>query len=256
MGPRRVSLVDLGRAVGDGWCAFVRGAVRGEALLVPGGSLGVGGEAFPDMNVGCVFGPDGVGDAVRRFARLLRERRLPGLIAVLSPAAAEAAEAAADLGLVADSSIPLMCAHSAEAHHVEHEYVVERVSDVDGIVDAAEVLGDAFEVRPEWVRSMMGPRFPDLPNADLFLTRREGRVLAVAGTGRSGSTVGIYVVGTRPAHRRRGAAAAAVSAALDHHVRLDAHLFGLLSAPDAERLYASLGFSVVDHVDVWRVEGP
>ena len=87
MGSRRVSLVDLGRAVGDGWCAFVRGAVRGEALLVPGGSLGIGGEAFPDMNFGYVFGPEGVGDAVRRFDQLLRERRLPGSIAVLSPAA-------------------------------------------------------------------------------------------------------------------------------------------------------------------------
>ena len=94
MGPRRVSLVDLGRAVGDGWCAFVRGAVCGEALLLPGGSLGIGGEAFPDMNVGYVFGPDGVGEAVRRFHRLLSERRLPGSIAVLSPATGEAAEAA------------------------------------------------------------------------------------------------------------------------------------------------------------------
>lgn len=205
MGSRRVSLVDLGRAVGDGWCAFGRGAGRGEALLVPGGGLGIGGEPFPDMNFGYVFGPDGVGEAVR---------------------------------------------------HVEHEYVVERASDVDGVMDAVDVLGDAYEIAPEWVRSLLGPTFPDLPSADVFLTRREGRALAAAGTGRSGSTVGIYAVGTRQAHRRRGAAAAAVSAALDHHVRTGAHLFGLLSAPDAELLYAGLGFAVVDHAQMWRVEGP
>ena len=256
MGLRRVSLVDLGRAVGDGWCAFVRGAVRGEVLLVPGGSLGIGGEAFPDMNFGYVFGPQGVGNAVRRFDQLLRERRLPGSIAVLSPAAEEAAEAAAGLGLVAGGSIPFMCAHSADARHIDHEYVVERVADLDGVMDAADVLGDAYEIPPEWVRSMVGPTFPDLPNADLFLTRREGRALAAAGTGRSGSTVGIYAVGTRLAHRRRGAAAAAVSAALDHHVRTGAHLFGLLSDPDAEALYASLGFAVVDHAQMWHVERP
>lgn len=256
MGSRRVSLVDLGRAVGDGWCAFVRGAVRGEALLMPGGSMGIGGEAFPDMNFGYVFGPEGAGTAVRRFDQLLRDRRLPGSIAVLSPAAGEAAEAAAGLGLVASSPIPFMCAHAADARHVEHEYVVERVADLDGVMDAAEVLGDAYEIPPEWVRSMVGPTFPDLPNAELFLTRREGRALAAAGTGRSGSTVGIYAVGTRLAHRRRGAAAAAVSAALDHHVRSGARLFGLLSAPDAEPLYTSLGFAVVDHVQMWHVERP
>ena len=180
MGARRVSLVDLGRAVGDGWCAFGRGAVRGEALLVPGGGLGIGGEPFPDMNFGYVFGPDGVGNAIRRFHQLLRERRLPGSIAVLSPAAEEAAEANAGLGLVAGGSLPFMCAHSANARHVEHEYVVERASDVDGVMDAADVLGDAYEIPPEWVRSLLGPTFPDLPSADVFLTRREGRALAAA----------------------------------------------------------------------------
>jgi GNAT superfamily N-acetyltransferase len=256
MGSRRVSLVDLGRAVGDGWCAFVRGAVRGEALLVPGGSLGIGGEPFPDMNFGYVFGPEGVDHAMRRFDRLLRERRLPGSLAVLSPAAEEAAAAAAGLGLVSDGSAPFMCAHAADARHVEHGYAVERVTDLDGVMDAADVLGDAYEISPEWVRSILGPLFSELPNADLFITRREGRAIAAAGTGRVGSTVGIYAVGTRLAHRRRGAAAAALSAALDHHVRMGAHLFGLLSDPDAEALYASLGFAAVDHAQIWGVEVP
>ena len=255
MGSRRISLVDLGRAVGDGWCAFVRGAVHGEVLLLPGGSLGIGGEAFPDMNFAYVFGPEGVGDAVRRFHGALRARGLPGSIAVLSPAADEAAEVAAGLGLVSGGADPFMCVHAADARHVEHGYVVERVSDMDGVMDAADTLGDAYQLPAEWIRSMVGPGFPDLPNADLFLTRGEGRALAAAGSGRVGSTVGIYAVGTRLAHRRRGAAAAAVSAALDHHVRTGAHLFGLLSAPDAEPLYAGLGFAVVDHARVWHVEG-
>ncbi|HEY5387085.1 MAG TPA: GNAT family N-acetyltransferase [Thermoleophilia bacterium] len=256
MGSREVSLVDLARAVGDGWCAFVRGAVRGEALLVPGGSLGIGGEPFPDMNFGYVYGPEGVGAAMRRFDRSLRERGLPGSIAVLSPAAEEAAGAAARLGLVDGGSAPFMCVHSGDAQHVEHEYAVECVSDTGGVMDAAEVLGDAYEIPPEWIRSMVGPGFPDLPNADLFLARRDGRALAAAGTGRTGPTAGLYAVGTRMAHRRRGAAAAAVSGALDYHVRTGARLFGLLSDPDAEALYASLGFAVVDHARIWRVEGP
>lgn len=256
MGSRRVSLVDLGRAVGDGWCAFVRGAVHGEVVAVPGGSLGIGGGKFPDMNWGTVYGPEGVGEIVHRFARRLRERGLPGSIAVLSPAAAEAAEVAAGIGLVADGSSPFMCAHSADVRRAEHDFVVERVLDLDGVRDAADVLGDAYEIPGEWVLSMLGPTFPDLPDAELFLTRRGGRALASAGTGCIGSKVGIYAVGTRLAHRRRGAAAAAVSAALDHHIRTGAHLFGLFSAPAAEGLYASLGFTVIDHAQIWGVEAP
>jgi hypothetical protein len=193
---------------------------------------------------------------MRRFHRALRERRLPGSIAVLSPAAEEAAEAATDLGLVDGGADAFMCVHAADARHVEHGYAVERVSDLDGVMDAADALGDAYELPPEWIRSMVGSVFPDIPNADLFVTRREGRALAAAGTGRIGPTVGVYAVGTRMAHRRRGAAAAAVSAAIDYHARTGAHLFGLLSAPGAEPLYAGLGFSVVDHARIWHVEGP
>ena len=66
----------------------------------------------------------------------------------------------------------------------------------------------------------------------------------------------MYAVGTRQAHRRRGAATAAMSAAMDHHVNSGARLFVLLSEPDAEPLYKSLGFAVVDHPALWIVPGP
>lgn len=182
MGSRRVSLVDLGRAIGDGWCAFGRGAVRGEALLVPGGGLGIDGEPFPDMNFGYVFGPDGVGEAVRRFHQLLSERRPRSGRRRLAPVHVRA------LG--------------ERARHVEHEYVVERASDVDGVMDAADVLGDAYEIPPEWVRSLLGPTFPDLPSADVFLTRREGRALAAAARRWASTPWGhgrpIAAVGLRP----------------------------------------------------------
>jgi hypothetical protein len=31
---------------------------------------------------------------------------------------------------------------------------------MDGLRDAADVLGDAYEIPPGWVRSMLGPTFP------------------------------------------------------------------------------------------------
>lgn len=52
---------------------------------------------------------------------------------------------------------------------------------------------------------------------------------------------------------RRGAAHAAIGAAMDYHIRAGAHLFGLVSAPSAERLYTDLGFTPVDLVTRWSV---
>jgi hypothetical protein len=75
--------------------------------------------------------------------------------------------------------------------------------------------------------------------------------VAVAGSGLAGDIAGIYAVGTRITHRRRGAGAAAVSAVVDHQLRAGAHWFGLLSPPAAEPFYAGLGFVAVDHPGRW-----
>ena len=250
---RHLSLVDVGLAVAGGWAAFVRAAVNGEALVLPGGALGIAGEPFAEMNVGYVVGPDGVTEAMTAFAGRLRERDVPGAIYVASTVETEAEAAAGDLGLVRSGSVPLMCCRAAEARRAETPFVVRRVADAAGVREAAEVLGDAYGIDAAWCERMLGPSFAELEDAAMFLACEGGAALAACGTGRVGATVGLYAVGTRVAHRGRGAGHAAVAGALDHHIAAGAHLFGLLSAPAAERLYADLGFAPVDTVTVWGV---
>jgi len=254
MAEEALSLITVGRAVADGWCAFVRGAVHGEAITLPFASLGMAGEAFVAMNEACVFGPEGAGEAVRHFAGRLRERGLPGMITVLSTAAEEAAPAAAELGLGDGGVASLMYVHATQARRIEHDFTVERVVDIYGVKEAAGVLNDAYDLPLDWCEGMLGPTFPSLQPADAFLARHHGRALAVVCTGRVGAAVGIYAVGTRQAHRHRGAASAALSAAVDHHLRTGAHVFTLTTEPATEPLYAALGFAPVDHPQVWLVE--
>lgn len=253
MGSRVVSLSTVGRAVGEGWVVLSRGALRGESLLTPSGNLGMTGEPMADMNTGAVFDALGAERDVRAFAARLRDRGLPGLLFLLSPAAAEVGRLPAELGLTPAGALPLMCARAADARRADTEFQAWRVHDQAGVEDAASVLADAFDARPEWCRDWLGLDFPHLPGADLFAAGHDGHAVAVAGTGRVGDIVGVYAVGTRKAHRRRGAAAAALSAALDHHVARGAHLFCLVSSPAAEPLYQGLGFTVVDRPAVWRL---
>lgn len=253
MGSRAVSLGAVGRAVGEGWVVLSRGALRGESVITPSGCLGMTGEPCAGMNVGTLFDPLGAEDGLRAFVARLRERRLPGELVALSPAAAELGGLPRELGLTAAGVSPLLCVRAADARRAETEYPAWRVEDHAGVEDAASVLADAFEARAEWCRDWLGPDFPHLPGADLFAAGHDGHAVAVAGTGRVGAVVGVYVVGTRRAHRRRGAATAALSAAIDHHVARDAHLFCLVSPGDAEPLYRALGFTAVDHPAVWRV---
>lgn len=253
MGSRAVSIGAVGRAVGEGWVVLSRGGVRSESLITPSGSLGMTGEPMADMNTGTIFDPLGAERALREFVRRLKGRGLPGLLLLLSPAAAEVENLPADLGLSPAGALPLMCVRAADARRAETGVPAWRLQDQSDVEDAASVVADAFGARPEWARDWFGPDFPRLPGADFFAAGHDGHAVAVAGTGRVGDIVGVYAVGTRKAHRRRGAAAAALSAAIDHHIARDAHLFCLVSSTEAEPLYQGLGFMVVDHLAAWRL---
>jgi hypothetical protein len=251
-----LSLAEVGRGVADGWAAFVQAARNGEVLRLPAGSLGIAGESFAAINTGFIVGPDGVTEAIGRFAARLRERGLPGEIYVTSTVEAEAEAAAGGLGLSRSGTLQLMCCRAAEARRAETPFAVRRVTDDAGVRAAAEVLGDACGIDPAWCERMLGPGFPRLEHAGMFLALEGEAAIAACGSAVTGRLCGLYAVGTRTAHRGRGAGHAAVAGALDYHIAAGAHLFALLSAPGAERLYADLGFTAVDAVSVWSVDLP
>ena len=251
------SFDSFSREVGDGWARLVRGAVHGESLLLPGGSLGIGGEAFAEMNWADVDGPDAAAaaDALRAFARRLRDRALPGVITAMSAVAGEASAAAAELGLQPDDDpMPLMACRADQARPVPGRLETERLSDQALVAQVAEVLGEAFAC-PLWMCvNMLGSDLVSLPDVDFFLARFEGEMASVVGTVRVGPTVGVYGVGTRPRLRRRGAASSALSAAMEYHLELGAAAFGLHASAEGAFVYERLGFEVVDQVSSWVVD--
>jgi GNAT superfamily N-acetyltransferase len=247
--------VELVGALGEGWAAFVGTAERGEALSAPGVSAGLSGEPSRDLNWIVAYGPDGVAEGVTRAVRRLRERGLPGVVYAASTAASEVDAIADELELPSAGVLPVMCVHAGDVVRAESAHEVRRVTDIEGVLAAGDVMGDAFDLPVDWCQRLLGVGFTSSPVAELYLSCHDGRPVAVAGVARVGSVAGIYAVGTRHSHRRRGAAAAAVSAALDHHLSTGAHWSGLLSAPEAEPFYTGFGFVVVDHAAVWIVEG-
>jgi hypothetical protein len=251
MGHRVPSLLELVGAQGEGWRAFIGSAEHGESWAVPGVSVGIGGEASGDLNWIVAYGPEDVGDGITTAAAVLRRRNLPGVLYAASTVAGEAAEAAGDLGLVPAGHLPLMCAHASVVVRAEAGHVAVRVADVEGVLAAGDILADAFSLPVDWCQRLLGVGFARRTDAAVFLALHDGRPVAVAGSARVGGIAGIYAVGTRQSHRRRGAGASAVSAAIDHDMEAGARWFGLLSSSDAEPFYAGLGFVVVDHVSRW-----
>jgi GNAT superfamily N-acetyltransferase len=245
------SLVELVRAQGEGWRAFIGGAERGESWAAPGVSVGIAGEAAHEVNLVVAYGPEGVGEGIAGAAAVLRRRGLPGGVYAASPAAAEAAEAAQAAGFARAGRLPLMCAHASDVVRAEGGHATARVAGVERVLAAGDILADAFGLPVDWCQRLLGVGFPAGPDVAAFLALHDGRPVAVAGSARVGDVAGVYAVGTRLSHRRRGAGAAAVSAALDHHLRAGARWFALFSSPAAEPFFAGLGFVAVDHADTW-----
>jgi hypothetical protein len=245
------SLSELCRAHGDGWRAFSSAAERGESWAAPGVSVGIGGEAAEVMNWLVAFGPDGVASGIASAAAVLRRRGLPGSLYAASTVAAEAGEAAAELGFARSDHVALMCAHAGDVVRAAEGHGAVRVSGVEGILAAGEILGDAFDVPVDWCQRLLGVDFARLPDAVAYLALHDGRPVAVAGSALVGDIAGIYAVGARTTHRRRGAGAVAVSAVVDHQLRAGARWFGLFSDPQSEPFFAGLGFVAVDHPSVW-----
>jgi len=245
------SLIEHFRAHGEGWRAFIGAAERGESWAAPGVSVGIGGEATSDLNWIVAYGPEDVADGVAGAVAVLRRRGLPGTVYAASPAAQVAARVARELGLEQGGHVALLCAHARDVVRAGEGYDTAVVHDMEGILAAGDVLSDAFDLPVDWCQRVLGVGFARLPGAAAHLALHDGRPVAVAGSALIGAVAGIYAVGTLTAHRRRGAGAAAVTAAVDHQIGAGARWFGLLSAPAAEPFYAGLGFVPVDHPDVW-----
>jgi hypothetical protein len=254
MGHRAPSLLELVGAQGEGWRAFIGSAEHGESWAAPGVSIGIGGEASHDLNRIVAYGPASVGDGVAMAVAVLRRRSLPGVLYAASPVADEASEVAGDLGFVRAGHLPLMAVHAGDVVRAEGGHRTERVRDVEGVLAAGDILADAFELPVDWCQRLLGVGFAGRTDASVFLALHDGRPVAVAGSARIGDITGIYGVGTRQSHRRRGAAATAVTAAIEHGMEAGARWFGVFSPPAAEPFFAGLGFVPVDHAGVWVLE--
>jgi ribosomal protein S18 acetylase RimI-like enzyme len=256
-GGRRVDdALWLARRMGISWALLCRVSERGESVLVRGGSLGLSGEEIAEANWGFVHGPRGVREAFSLFVLRIRERGLPGMIGVLNSVAGEVEALAGELGLTSDETAPLMACRSDTFRPPRPEpgwpagLVTGREEAEEAVAVVAEAYGDGVDVGLR----LLGGYPKDNVHVDYFLSRVDGHAAASVTTARLGRLVGIYNVGTRPALRRRGAASAAMTAALRYHIERGVQVFTLGASSTGEPVYRALGFETVDRLALWLVD--
>ncbi|MGZ5292255.1 MAG: GNAT family N-acetyltransferase [Actinomycetota bacterium] len=106
-----------------------------------------------------------------------------------------------------------------------------------------------FDTNREVAERLCGPTMLSVPGARLYVARRDGEPVALCWTSLHEAAVGVFGVGTMPAHRRLGVGAALTSFAA--HDAPGGDLAWLQPTTMGRALYDSMAFVPVDDWQVW-----
>lgn len=240
-------------ALGDGLAQFLRGAAGGEAWLCGGSALVLSGEPAADLNYALIApGPEAPAQ-LRRFAAELRRRGLPAWIEVEAGVAAGVGQLRDELGLTDTGWSPVMVRGSQPVPAGSSEYRAEAAGNRSQLSDACTVIAVAFGFPASAAERAFGTRPVSYPAADIWLVRNGSNAIAAAITTRTGSSVGLWAMATRPDRQGQGAGSALLAHLLRHHLRQGASSFFLLATPAGRRLYQRFGFQIVGQLADWAI---
>ncbi|MBO3742999.1 GNAT family N-acetyltransferase [Actinoplanes flavus] len=219
--------------------ARVRGA---ECLEIPGGLLlcvDLPGTSWNNLHLdpGADHEP-----ALERAREYFGARKLPWrLYAEQESPAAEAF--AARHGVPAQPLYPVLHRPAGPLDDGDGELATSTATSLDDLRDFMDCAGAAYRIDPATLGPLVSPRAFDDPAFRFHLGRQDGRVVAVSVSVAHADTVGVYFVGVRPEHRRRGHGRTITAVAV--RAVPDAATAVLQATPAGLSVYQDMGFRVV-----------
>lgn len=226
------------------------------------------GAADVERNLAVAYGePEAGTSAVARLRGELEEEGVPSMLAL---AGAELAMAGSllDAGWVCVHAQPVMVAElplrpprpgaGTAGAGVEGAPRARALTPDEAVVeDLRALVASAFDVEPETARlSVPGvARLRAEPSWRCYGVVVEGTLAAGGLCCRSGEYACVWSMATRPEHRRRGLAAGVLRVMLEEATADGARRAALLASELGVGLYASEGFSTVEHWQTWSRPG-
>ena len=260
------------------WRAFSYAALRlaqfapaGEARFLPDGALITTGEDNPDWNWALLYGLDDPEGSLRAFVHRLRQRAVPAYVVAASALASRVRATAEELGLEPVDDMPLMILKpppepTARSEHrpvaassdlrykassSDRDLEVHVIRDVETLALGRRVLAEAFDNPREQVDRIYRPLLLDLPGVHAFGAWSGGEMVSYLTSVPEGGAVWFFDVGTVPARRRKGAATALLTAAIEYYHERGWSRFGLGADLPGIPLYTRFGFKTVDAGAAW-----
>ncbi len=220
-------------------------AAGGTHVVEPGWWMAFSGAKSVDYNAVLCHGAEGARD-LRRSLEAVRAAKVPAVIMVAGPALYAVNLLAAE-GWVCVDAKPLMV-----------------TTDLRGTVDPAArrlqpeeleaaqgLIGDAFDVPPPLAAVALPSVSADAPPREAWGLYAGDRLVSCVGVVTIDDTVVIWSMATPAAHQRQGYGRRLLSTVLETKRDARATTSVLYASAPGEPLYRALGYTVVEHWQVW-----
>jgi ribosomal protein S18 acetylase RimI-like enzyme len=241
----------LWRLSGEALALCYRAAEGYEASLTKYSSLVLSGEPVADLNYGIIDACPNSEDTLQEYISLARARKLPMLILFSPEVASRLKPVAQKLGLQFVEHFPWMTYRPINPFLQGTSYQIVRVEHLADQQEANSVIASAFSAPVESVNRAFGPTLLDAPGFNLFVAKKNGKVVSTVQTTRAGSNVGIWAMATDPNLQHKGAGKALLNYVIAYHHQRGAELFFLGATPAGKQLYQKVGFKTIYSAEVW-----
>lgn len=241
------------RLTSDALLMFYSCAEHFHAEACQGSAMVVSGEPVADLNY--LMLNSGDREALEAFGRYVSwcdERALP-FACMVAPAATEAALPVCEqLGLVFATDWPLMVCPGERAEDFPVQGVeirkLQSEDDYDGMV---RVLESAYQMPAASVRRAMPLRLVQTPSLDIYLAKRDGKVLSTVTITRHGEVIGVWAMGTHVDAQGQKIGKSLLSRVMSASKKTGATAFFLGATPAGFPLYQRLGYETLYTANVW-----
>jgi N-acetylglutamate synthase-like GNAT family acetyltransferase len=207
--------------------------------------VALSGVRHVDYNVALCHGGDGRA-VVTRALEAIAAAGTPALI-LLAGRAVGAAQALVDAGWICVGETPVMVAGTSGR---VVDPAVRRL-DANDLPAVHELVADAFRISTDHARSAVPDRALADPSVVVYGLDLAGRLVACLTTVQVDDVAVIWSTATASARQHRGHGRQLLEGVLADARAAGAEAAALYSSSSGMRLYASAGFEVVEHLQMW-----
>ena len=136
--------------------------------------------------------------------KAIRSKDVPALVFLTSHVAEQLAGPAEELGLTAAGEFPIMVLERPGKLACPEGFHVEPMNNLNRLDDGVSIWSRAYEFPLDKTAEAFGPELLSGLGMTGYVAYKEEEPYSVVLTTQSGSTVGIWAMGTPPEHQRKG----------------------------------------------------